>query len=229
MSKGGLKTNVFFLGKEFTEMCVIVYKPAASKMPSLDDLRKCFEANPDGAGLMWPGDDGYVHIRKGLMTWDAFESAVLSRDFAGKPVVFHFRISTQGGIQPGLTHPFPVCGSYEAMRSLCVKSRMGLAHNGIIGLTSDGSKDHNDTMRFVKDFAYPVYKASGFHDQDGTLGSGLGDIAMGSRLAIMAGDGSVWLEGDWQERNGCYYSNLYAFRERFQAWERGGWGYWKKQ
>lgn len=134
-------------------MCVIVYKPAASKMPSLDDLRKCFEANPDGAGLMWPGDDGYVHIRKGLMTWDAFESAVLSRDFAGKPVVFHFRISTQGGIQPGLTHPFPVCGSYEAMRSLCVKSRMGLAHNGIIGLTSDGSKDHNDTMRFVKDFA----------------------------------------------------------------------------
>lgn len=214
-------------------MCVIVYKPEGKALPSMADLRRCFEANPDGAGFMWPAG-GWVHIRKGFMDWDGFYKAISKRDFTGVPLVIHFRITTQGGVQEGLTHPFPVTGEYGAMRSLMQKARCGLAHNGVIALTSDGARDHSDTMRFVKDFAHPLLKAKGFWDPDGTISQGLGKIAYGSRLAIMTADGSVRLTGEWHERaDGCMYSNLYAFPKELYSFDKwGGWHggrRWKKQ
>lgn len=192
-------------------MCIIVYKPCGIKMPRKADLRKCFEANPHGAGLMW-AEGGWVHIRKGFMDFDSFYKTISRKDWTSVPMVIHFRITTQGGVQKGLTHPFPVTGTYEGMRMLGLKARCAIAHNGIIGTTSDGAKDHNDTMRFVKDFAYPVLKENRYSDPDGVLSKGLGDIAFGSRLAIMFGDGKVELTGTWHKRgDGCMYSNLLAF------------------
>lgn len=193
-------------------MCVIVYKPQGNKLPSMKDLKACFEANPHGAGLMW-AETGSVHIRKGFMTWEAFKTALAQRaKWDDVPLVIHFRITTQGGVKPGLTHPFAVCGSYDGMAALSVSCEMGIAHNGIIATTSDGAKDHNDTMRFIRDFAYPVMKIHRYADSDGVLAKGLGDICSGSRLAIMHGDGQIDLTGHWEKRkDGCSYSNLNAF------------------
>ena len=32
-------------------MCVAIYKPENIQTPSLDTLKKCWDANPDGAGF----------------------------------------------------------------------------------------------------------------------------------------------------------------------------------
>lgn len=192
-------------------------------MPKEADLRKCFENNPDGAGLMWP-ENGAVLIRKGFMTWADFKAFALSKNLKNKPVVMHFRITTQGGVQPGLTHPFPVTGEYAEMRQTSARAPMGIAHNGIIRATSDGASDHNDTMRFIRDIAYPVFRSHHWKDADGVLSEVLGQAASGSRLAIMSADGKVTLTGHWSKRaDGCMYSNMLPFADELRAQSSDSW------
>ena len=58
-------------------MCVAIYKPENIQTPSLDTLKKCWEANPDGAGFaLFTGGDKYaIEIHKGYMTWKQFVTA----------------------------------------------------------------------------------------------------------------------------------------------------------
>ena len=90
-------------------MCVAIYKPANVKTPSLDTLKRCWDANPDGAGfaLLTGGDKYAIEIHKGYMTWKQFKAAFEKyrlADFAGD-MLLHFRIATHGGISPGKYSP----------------------------------------------------------------------------------------------------------------------------
>ena len=73
-------------------------------MPSQKDLIQCFKHNPDGAGYMLPINDKVV-IRKGFMTFEEFKKDINKVvkdnhiDPTETPIVLHFRISTQGGVQ----------------------------------------------------------------------------------------------------------------------------------
>ena len=122
-------------------MCVIVYKPSGVKAPTQADLHNCFLNNPDGAGYMLPINNKVV-IRKGFMTYEDFEKDIKNTikvnnlDPIDTPIVMHFRISTQGGVNKALCHPYPICENYDEMRKLESKCNLGLAHNGIISLTS---------------------------------------------------------------------------------------------
>lgn len=220
-------------------MCVIVYKPNGNKLPSKDTLKKCFDHNPDGAGYMLPiiDDNGTsrVLIRKGLMTFDAFIQS-LNRAFKrydvnpiSTPIIMHFRISTQGGVQKGLCHPYPVCDNYEKMRSLACLCNIGLCHNGIISRCSVSSYyggchydyktkkwiepkknllDYNDTMTFIKDYASLIIDNDlHFADKDNKVKL-LERLCEYSKLAIMTKNGDVKLIGHFEEKNGIYYSNL---------------------
>ena len=92
-------------------MCVAIYKPKGIKAPSIETLKKCWDANPDGAGLAWRTSGKYpVHIEKGFMTWKEFVSYWTSLNFANydDDMFIHFRITTHGGTCPSNTHPFPI-------------------------------------------------------------------------------------------------------------------------
>ena len=220
-------------------MCVIVYKPTGVKMPTIADLKACFKANPDGAGYMLPYNNKVV-IRKGFMTYDEFQKDILTFvrkhkiDPVKTPVVLHFRITTQGGVSAPLCHPYPICTSYDQMRKLHNESDVALVHNGIISLTSESeyplghwdSKtksyvygerkklDHNDTMKFVKDYASLIIDNDPFYYKNPakvTLLSNLMDASSYSKLAIMSKNGHVQLVGKFANRDGVYYSNLYSF------------------
>ena len=85
-------------------MCVAIYKPENVQTPSLDTLKKCWDANPDGAGfaLCTGGDKYAIEIHKGYMTWKQFKAAFEKyrlADFAGD-MLLHFRIATHGSISP---------------------------------------------------------------------------------------------------------------------------------
>lgn len=219
-------------------MCVIVYKPTGKKLPSQNTLKKCFEHNPDGAGYMLPINDKVV-IHKGLMTFDDFKKdiehvlKVNKLDVTKTPIVLHFRISTQGGRQAGLCHPYPICRDYAEMRKLQNECDMALCHNGIISncSTSDfygghwdkktkswvsGKRkqlDYNDTMTFIKDYASLVIDNDMYFAQNDAKCELLERLCEYSKLAVMNSKGFVKLIGQFFEKDGIYYSNLYHFDE----------------
>ncbi|MDO4586390.1 MAG: hypothetical protein Q4C95_03745 [Planctomycetia bacterium] len=90
-------------------MRMIVVKSRGIEFPNETVFVYCFRHNPHGAGLML-ADQGRLVIRKGLMTRDEFFDVYrqLKEHFPASPFILHFRRATDGGIQPGLGHPFPI-------------------------------------------------------------------------------------------------------------------------
>ena len=206
-------------------MCVIVYKPINQDEPSVTLLKKCFEINPDGAGYMLPLNNKVV-IRKGFMTFEDFKNDyydfILKNEIDVKsvPIVYHFRITTQGGVKKELCHPYPICDSYDNMRKCISTCDIALAHNGIISLTSQNyyyrsrkQPNYNDTMTFIKDYASllignNLYFAS--HKNTCIL---LERLIGSSRLAIMNKLGYVKLIGEFYNHDGLYFSNEHVFTQ----------------
>lgn len=214
-------------------MCVIVYKPIGKKLPSTKTLKECFEHNPDGAGYMLPINNKAV-IHKGFMNFNDFKEDIEKTirdnklDVTSTPIVLHFRISTQGGKQAGLCHPFPICRDYAEMRKLDNTSDMALCHNGIISHCSTSSYygghydfktkswnngqfrelDYNDTMTFIKDYASLVIDNDPYFALNDNKCELLERLCEYSKLAIMNSKGYVKLIGQFFERKGIYYSNL---------------------
>jgi predicted glutamine amidotransferase len=184
-------------------MCVIVYLPEGIKA-NKEDMENCFFANSDGAGFMYQDrKHSQVIIKKGYMTFDSFW-----REFSGLPWnvdrVAHFRIATSGKVDEGCCHPFPVCKDYKEMRRLRNKSKLAVAHNGVIhwATPTDGLKSKfSDTMAFIAGYVEPMRNLI-FRPE-------IGDIiqhATNSKFAVMSPE-SVTIIGDFEMHNGGFFSN----------------------
>lgn len=208
-------------------MCVVVFKPKGQELPNIERLYDCFAANPDGAGYMFQ-EKYNVHIKKGFMTFSDFYAS-LKTDYEennGKDVdfVLHFRISTQGGVNKQCCHPYVISKKMDDLYALDVLSNMGVAHNGIITLTSESEygygyggkygnygyepKKYNDTMKFITDYL-SLFVKDGldlYDDDKMELVEKL--IGSGNKLAIMS-PYETKLIGSFTELDGLYYSNTY--------------------
>lgn len=189
-------------------MCVIVYKPAGCPMPSATMLKSCWDANPDGAGMMLPAGDT-VRIRKGFMEWDAFSEALsqeaMSADLDALPVAIHFRIATHGAVKPGCCHPFPVCASASQMRVTEQSAQVGFMHNGVLsGLPTTDAV--SDSMSFAKRVLSPLERMSG-DLLSSDAASIVGASTQGSRFLLMDGAGCVRTFGRWVAEDGILFSN----------------------
>lgn len=204
-------------------MCIAVYKPAGVEIPSKKIFENCFSNNDDGAGIMY-SFGGKVHIEKGFMTFKAFKKGL--KDIIKKtggtkkcediPMVFHFRITSQGAVCKELTHPFPICNDYDEMKKSSQVVDMALAHNGIIDFASSYSvKDHNDTMEFIKEVAYgQINNNKNWYKNKRTIN--LFDYLLtGNRVVILDGDGHAQMFGKWEVKDGVYYSNSsYSYKRQ---------------
>lgn len=196
-------------------MCIIAIKPRGAKLPADETLRTMFSHNPDGAGFMFPMN-GRVEIRKGFMTYDGFTQAlknVLDRLGEDTPVVMHFRITTHGGTCPENTHPFPLTKDIGAMHRLSTTCEIGVAHNGIIHTVTPRAKDVSDTMEYIADVVYPVWRKNHKFFKTQRILNGIRDTISGSRMCFMTGTGDVYRVGTWVENDGLFYSN-----ESFKPW-----------
>lgn len=182
-------------------MCIICVKPAGEKFPSKKTIKTMFRNNPDGAGLMY-SDGQKVTIQKGLMTFGEFWRALQAVRDDKKTFVMHFRITTHGGTSQGMTHPFPLASDEKQLKKLNITSTYGIAHNGMIDLTSEATKI-SDTALFVKKYMYPLFKG-GVEDYKLDL---IEESISGSKMAILDRTGHVDLLGCWEEDEGLYYSN----------------------
>lgn len=187
-------------------MCIIAASPKGAPQPSMDALRRMFLNNPHGAGYM-VARDGYVDISKGYMDWQSFSRAIRYESFGPQDaVVYHFRISTQAGVNPYMTHPFPISADITNSRLLELRCHIGAAHNGIIKLTTDPTdKTYSDTAHYVAEFlAYLVRDEEDMANPD--ILSAI-ERTTQSKWALMDGEGTIKTIGAFHEDGGILYSN----------------------
>mgnify|MGYP000758667654 CR=1 FL=1 len=134
-------------------MCIICVSKSGVRQPGEATIRAMFLNNPHGAGYM-VARGGRVQIHKGFMRLDEYLRAIRTERFTPQDsVVYHFRISTQAGVNPEMTHPFPLSNQPARLRRLDQSCRIGVAHNGIIRLTSDPNNErYSDTAIFITDY-----------------------------------------------------------------------------
>lgn len=197
-------------------MCIIVVKPKGVEFPTWKTMQNCFNNNPDGAGIMWNGADGKVHISKGFMDYSKFRKALklIKRQLTDdSTVVMHFRIKTHGEVSKECCHPFPVEGKLDLLRELENECEFGVAHNGILS-GMDTSAKKSDTMDYVMSVLYPLYKLGGknwLHDKYAR--SIIENTLQGCRLAVLDGSGDMVTMGNFVEENGVLFSNG-SYKER---------------
>lgn len=205
-------------------MCVIMSKPANIAFPDESILKNCWDNNPDMGGFMY-ALNGKVYIQKGYETWSAFKSALnKARNKTGDkiPYVCHFRISTQG-FDKQCCQPFPLSGNMKALKKQRYDANIGVAHNGILSLTSDGSKEYSDTMKFVTDYLVNIIRNYSWYKDQRTV-TLIENLIEGSRFAILDKQGHCELLGKgWIENNGCYYSNSTYSYKKYSYGRCGRW------
>ena len=187
-------------------MCIICVSKSGVRQPTENELNTMFLNNPHGAGYM-VARHGMVTVSKGYMDFDEFLNAVRKEHFTERDsVVYHFRISTQAGVNPEMTHPFPLSNQPGRMRALDLTCRCGIAHNGVIRLTTDPENTrYSDSAIFITDYlSTMIHKSADLRNQ--ALLDYIFTLAR-SKFAIMDGGGYVATVGEFINDHGLLYSN----------------------
>lgn len=187
-------------------MCIIAVSKKGVRQPSLEQLKTMYNNNPDGAGYMF-ARKGKVFIHKGFMTWEDFERNIKREAFDKEdPVVYHFRISTQAGVSPQMTHPFPLTNNRAATQWLDLHCDIGVAHNGVIHMTSDFKETRfSDTAIFITDYMCKLIRNRSDMSDDAILS--VIDHLTNSKWAVMSGDGDIETVGIFKNSKGLLFSN----------------------
>lgn len=182
-------------------MCIIASSEAGRGIPSRMLFERMWRENPDGGGIMYH-HRGRVHIVKGFMDFESYyehiEALNKAINLTECDVVFHMRIGTHGSIGPENTHPFPLTNKVKNLRALRFKADVGIAHNGIIPIKTEGNL--SDTMQYIKDVAYPESRHNEAWYND------VGDINK-SRLCILDNRGIHYVGNWYTADDGIKYSH----------------------
>lgn len=186
-------------------MCVIVVKPKGVKMPSKNVLRRCHKRNDDGAGFAIKRR-GEIIISKGFFKFGTLMQRLGShRITEDDELLIHFRISTSGEINWACSHPFPVSTDMVELKKDENKTDFAVAHNGVIR-EYNHSKVVSDTMLFIQDMvAKPEIKDNLY--ESNAIRSLLKEFIGSSKLAFLHKDKGLLMIGNFQEHEGCFFSN----------------------
>lgn len=165
-------------------MCVIIYKPAGVKMPSIEILAAAYRANPHGCGFSSPSCSfKSLNFSQFLHNLDRVSDS--------EPCVIHFRLATHGTVKRTNCHPFRRGG-------------ISFAHNGILDIAPVGDRTDSETA-FIK-IIYPAIKKHGWASPE--VDEIIERLIGYSKFALMY-HSEVKLYGHFiHQPDGCYYSNL---------------------
>lgn len=195
-------------------MCIIVCKKAGIQMPDRQILKNCFNYNSDGVGIMW-NKDGEVHIRKGFMTWNSFDSFLSELenqiDINKSAVCTHFRIKTHGKTSPQNCHGFCISNRVKDLKLLELTTDIGVMHNGIIPIKP--IRNLSDTQTYILKQLYNIKKAHPRFLENNRIMSKI-EKEIGSKMTFLTSNGSIYTIGDYIEQDGVLYSNR-SFEDRY--------------
>ena len=211
-------------------MCIILTCEKFVR-PSHETLETCFNNNPDGAGIMYC-DDGSVVTEKGFMELADLEEAIADVPNDSR-LVIHMRIATSGGVNAGTCHPFPIWNDLELLHYPSIICTAAIAHNGVIShMPTDDKLGISDTVSFVKDIVWPMYRDEGITK---SVLRRIKKAASGNRFAVMTNDGEVYRLGTgWetvtkgiQASNNSWSYDKYSYLRNIDwddyDWENGDW------
>ena len=167
---------------------------SANKKISKSTLRRCYDANPDGAGFMYAEDKQLV-VNKGYFTFKEFYKEY--KPHGDKQVLIHFRIKTHGPIDKDNCHPF------------LVNSGLGFIHNGIIN--GYGSNLKSDTIEFNETILQKIVAKHGNNSLfDDPMVELIENVIGYSKLVFLDRHGNYTImnekKGNWND--GVWYSNM---------------------
>ena len=201
-------------------MCIAIAKPIGVDIPSDDILTNCFNNNPDGAGFAF-NHNNEVIIRKGYMKLKDFLDAFHKYDekfgFKNRGVLIHTRITTHGGTNPQMCHPFPINSDEGALKKIEYVSPYAIIHNGIISLTSSEAtkkKDMSDTAIFVQKYLTKIAKNKNWFNNKANME--LVYELIDSKMAVLNGKGKIVMTNGFTEENGIFYSNSSYKENRYK-------------
>jgi len=197
-------------------MCVICVSDKGVKQPEKELMRLMWHKNPHGAGYMFARSN-YVYIRKGFMNFNEFYAAVQSEQFTEDDVVvYHFRIATQAGITPEMTHPFALTDDLNKTKVLKTRVNVGICHNGIIHLTSDHNSKYSDTALYITKYLSKMINKPG-DLKSKVLQDEIYSMIWG-KMAILDYAGNLTLIGPFvMDKSGLLYSNEHFFSYKYRA------------
>lgn len=176
-------------------MCIAIYSKGEFDPITEAEFSECNKSNPDGAGLVYIGDDGNFRIMKTLDCPDVLYHEYIRANEAERDCLLHFRKATHGRIAMDNCHPF-WSGEDEVY-----------IHNGVLSLHKipddevdsrvfadrvlrhlpDDWRDMPDIVRMVESFI------------------------SGSKIVILRKDGDVTIlnenSGHWRSDKGVWFSN----------------------
>lgn len=181
-------------------MCIICVKNSKKQLTK-EQLKNCWDNNPDGAGIIWL-ENKIFHFQKGFESFKDFRKKWYEVSKDSKISAFHCRIATHGGISPELTHPF-----YIDRDKIELSGSGELAmHNGVLSekvYSSYFTKNDSDTSAYCKKIYIETLSKKDIEN----------DTA-GSRFVIFK-NGVFRLFGKWIYDNGLFFSNdTYSYKKQ---------------
>lgn len=219
-------------------MCVIIVKERGQKLISKENLKKCFNHNPDGAGIAWtigtPENPQPISIEKGFMKFDDLWNYLIKLGFKYKDpdlvnvsMILHCRITTHGLTNKSNTHPFPLSENEEDLCAVSLRKQpKAIAHNGIVSsVTVLKTGKLSDTMEFIKTQLYPISEMNKDWNKFPKVLKAIEEI-IGSKLAILNTDGTIDRIGAFtQYEDMLWYSNMHwEWKTNTLAWRGTGAG-----
>ena len=141
-------------------MCLIIIKPKGVDLPSDIEILNAHICHSDGFGLAY-NDGSDATIKKGAMGLADIFKILRSVDYPEqRDIIMHFRTGTTGSNTPSNCHPFPLSHDVDALNATELKTRVAVAHNGVLTEYSEYSrreilpdipKDFTDTAAFIYD------------------------------------------------------------------------------
>lgn len=179
-------------------MCLAIFKPTGNPI-SIDNLKRGWEANDDGAGYCYLNENNDIVIER-FMSWELFEQSYTKdvEQYGNEsPFLIHFRITSKGSTSLDNCHPFKV------------NDDMAIIHNGTItNIDIDKLDKRSDTRIFAEEYLPSIGEAI----LDNAL---LFEITEGfigySKVCILHRERGVFIlneeMGHWNDEDGCWYSN----------------------
>lgn len=175
-------------------MCIAILKTKDGNITD-EQLKNCFDSNPDGAGIAY-SKNGKLYMIKGIFKSDefinAYHNAVNEADGA---MLIHCRISTSGNVDKLNCHP-------HVVNDECV-----MIHNGILSIDVPKDSKVSDTVLYVEKFLKPLHKD--FMKDEGIINLITHDIGAGNKFVFLNNMGEYAIAnekaGHW--KNGVWFSN----------------------
>jgi hypothetical protein len=181
-------------------MCLLIFSPDIKKSKiDIDDLKRGFTKNNDGAGLAYVLD-GKVVIDKGYFKFKSFLHAYerITRTIEG-PLMIHFRMATSGKKDYQNSHPMSI---YDG--ELC------MGHNGVFTELSYSNSETSDTVKLAELLNSLQWNFPFAPEQEKILTMLCGSY---NKLVFLDNNGKYLIinekQGTW--RDDTWYSNTGAF------------------